>query len=68
VTCGASPIDVIFLDPPRAGAEAICREMERWNPTTILYVNAAKLSQIMRPPDDRDDVVSVGVRRLLAVA
>ncbi len=31
-------VDVVFLDPPRAGAEAVCREIERWNPATILYV------------------------------
>lgn len=32
-------VDVILLDPPRAGAEAVCREIERWSSATILYVS-----------------------------
>lgn len=31
--------DRVLLDPPRAGAEAICRQMERFVPETIVYVS-----------------------------
>jgi 23S rRNA (uracil1939-C5)-methyltransferase len=31
-------VDVLFLDPPRAGAEMVCRHIEHWRPRTILYV------------------------------
>lgn len=32
-------VDQLFLDPPRAGAEAVVRHIEYWNPQRILYVS-----------------------------
>ncbi|MCX7123217.1 MAG: 23S rRNA (uracil(1939)-C(5))-methyltransferase RlmD [Gammaproteobacteria bacterium] len=32
-------IDQLFLDPPRAGAEAVVRNIEYWNPKRIVYVS-----------------------------
>lgn len=32
-------VDQLFLDPPRAGAEAVVREIERWQPKRIVYVS-----------------------------
>src|SRR5690606_3848896 len=31
--------DRVLLDPPRAGAELVCREMERFAPDRIVYVS-----------------------------
>lgn len=31
--------DRVLLDPPRAGAEEICRQMEKLNPEKIVYVS-----------------------------
>ena len=32
-------VDQLFLDPPRAGAEAVVRNIEHWKPKKILYVS-----------------------------
>ena len=32
-------VDRMLLDPPRAGAEVVCRQIERWNPKSIVYVS-----------------------------
>lgn len=33
------PVDQVFLDPPRAGAQAVCQNIERWQPKRIVYVS-----------------------------
>ncbi len=35
----AKPADKMLLDPPRAGAETVCRNIEKFNPKTIVYVS-----------------------------
>ncbi len=33
------PVDKLFLDPPRAGAEQVVRQIKRWDPRRIVYVS-----------------------------
>lgn len=45
---GVSKIDILFIDPPRAGlGESVCKLIARFNPRKIIYISCNPATQIV---------------------